>query len=82
VLSGFEASVRESAKDEADWQRIRAMIYSEPPEVAAQRRAEQRATAATGAATPSAPPGRGGISMAQMQALIAQASAEEAIYGG
>lgn len=73
MLAAYESALRQSAKDDAEWQRIRSRLYAEPPQVKRERlRSRQEGRSA-------AP--RVGLSLDTVQALLAGAAAADASYG-
>jgi hypothetical protein len=70
LLAAFEATLRQGAKDEADWRRTRAKLYAAPRE----KRTPGPAVRAT-------PTRRGGMTLEAAQALIGSADAEDALFG-
>jgi hypothetical protein len=71
LLAAFEATLRQGAKDEADWRRTRNKLYAAPR--------EERAPGQRRPARPE--PRRGGMTLEAAQALIGSADAEDALYG-
>ena len=76
MLAAYEAAVRQGAKDEAEWDRIRSQLYAEPSDV---RKARLAAVAAGLPAT--AAPVRVGLSLASVESLLGEAAAADAQYG-
>jgi hypothetical protein len=73
LLAAFEASLRRSAKDEAEHRRLQAQLTAEPREV----REERRRAAAAGRAVPSG----SGMSVESAEAMLARFAAADASFG-
>lgn len=73
MLAAFEASVRRSCKDEAEWRRRHGEIYAEPREV----RDARRAAALSGSRA--AEPQR--MSVDAAEAMLARFAASDSMYG-
>jgi hypothetical protein len=73
MLAAFEATMRQNAKDEAEWTRTYASFTAEPKEVREARRAAEAAGART--------EGRGRMSVGDAEAMLARFTASEASYG-
>jgi hypothetical protein len=73
LLAAFEASLRRSAKDEAEHRRLQAQLTAEPREV----REERRRAAAAGRAVPSG----SGMSVECAEAMLARFAAADASFG-
>lgn len=74
LLAAFEATLKQGAKDEAEWVRTRSKLYAEPREVKKERLAE--AKAGRGAA-----PARNAMSLEGVEALLAGVAARDARLG-
>lgn len=72
LLAAFEATMRQSAKDEASWRRTQQSMMAEPKHV----RDERKRAAATGQAS-----NRMGMSVTDAEALLASFAASDAQYG-
>lgn len=76
LLGAYEASLRQSAKDPADWKKTEREIYQPPREVLrAQQAARRRGTAAPVAG------GRGSMSVAAAESFVARLAAADTRYG-
>ena len=72
LLAAFEAQLRESAKDEAAWQRTNAQLRAEPKWSRDRRRAEAAASGTRQS---------GGMSEGEAEALVARFTMSDAQYG-
>lgn len=77
LVSAYEVTLQQGAKDEAAWRKIHTQLYAEPAEVKKERMAARRA----GPAAVSAAPARGAMTLDSVEALLAGASARDAQYG-
>lgn len=73
LLAAFEASLRQSAKDESAWQRMYAELAAEPREERAARRAAVTRAPAS--------PGSGRMGVSDAEAMLARFAASDAQYG-
>lgn len=78
MLAAYEAAMRRGAKDEAEWKRVHAQLYAEPPQVRQQRREDARKRAARGLP----PPPAVGMSVGDAEAILARFQAADARYEG
>ena len=74
LLAAFEVSLRRSAKDDNEWQRLQAQLTAEPLDVREKRRKESREAALSGRSAPS----RGVMSVEAAEALMARMAAADA----
>lgn len=73
MVAAYESVLRQSAKDDAEWQRTRSKLYAEPLEVKRERvRAREQGQ-------PAAAPV--GLTLDSVEALLAGAAAADALYG-
>jgi hypothetical protein len=79
LLAAYEATLKQGAKDEATWRRIRSQLYAEPRDVKQERAAAARAARATVTGPPTA--AHGAMTLDHVEALLAGAAARDARYG-
>lgn len=77
LVSAYEVTLQQGAKDEAAWRKMHTQLYAEPAEVKKERVAARQAEAAAGRTAPA----RGAMTLDSVEALLAGVAARDAQYG-